>query len=101
MYKKNNNQGVVHRLMLPRDNEVVGVVVKALGASNFMVLCSDKRERICAIPGRLRRRFWVKEHDLVMVKPWSVQGDQRADIVWRYSLMDRDLLKEKGYEVPK
>ena len=101
MYKKNNDQGVVHRLTLPRGDEIVGVVAKALGASNFSVVCSDKRERICAIPGRLRRRFWVKERDLVLVKPWSVTGDKRGDIVWRYSLMDRDLLREKGYDVPR
>jgi translation initiation factor 1A len=100
-FHKSKNEPVTHRLLIPRDNELVGVVIKALGASNFSVLCSDKKERICAIPGRLRRRFWVKERDLVLVKPWVVQSDQRADIIWRYSLMDRDLLTQKGFEVPK
>ena len=100
----NRNHGgepVAHKLLLPRDNETVGVVTKALGASNFAVFCGDKKDRVCAIPGRLRRRFWVKERDLVLVKPWVVQSDERGDIIWRYSLMDRDLLTQKGYEVPK
>lgn len=96
-----NETGPLHRLMLPRGDEVIGVIVKALGASNFAVFCSDKKQRICAIPGRLRRSFWVKERDLVLVKPWMVTGDQRGDIVWRYSLMDKDLLRSKGFEIPK
>ena len=93
--------GASHKLLLPRGNEVVGQVAKALGASNFLVVCSDKLERTCSIPGRLRRRFWVKERDIVLIKPWVVQGDQRGDIVWRYSIMDKDLLRAKGYDLPK
>ena len=55
---------------------------------------------MCSIPGRLRRRFWIKEGDLVIVKPWVVQGNERGDIIWRYSIGDRERLKAKGYEVP-
>lgn len=89
-----------HRLVLPKDNEVVGSVVGAMGASKFKVICSDHNERLCSIPGRLKRRFWVKEGDLVIVKPWVVQSNERGDIVWRYSLGDRDQLKAKGFEIP-
>ncbi|MDE1851075.1 MAG: translation initiation factor eIF-1A [Candidatus Micrarchaeota archaeon] len=85
--------------MLPRDNEVVGTVVKAQGASKFLVLCTDNKERLCSIPGRLKRRFWVKENDIVLVKPWIVQSDEKGDIVWRYSLMDKELLKQKGFNI--
>jgi translation initiation factor 1A len=91
----------VHRLLFPRDTEVIGTVTKALGASKFMVFCTDKLERVCSIPGRLKRRFWVKEGDLVIVKPWAVQSNDRGDIIWRYSIMDRDLLKQRGYELPE
>ena len=90
-----------HRLMVPHGNEVVGVVTKALGASKFLVLCSDNRERICAIPGRLRRNFWIKERDIVLVKPWVVQGDEKGDVVYRYSIMDKDSLKSHGFNVPQ
>lgn len=102
-YFNKNKPGVQeeHRLMMPRDNEVVGVVVKAEGASKFKVLCSDNRERMCAIPGRLKRRFWIKENDIVLVKPWVVQGDEKGDIVYRYSLMDKESLKQRGINVPQ
>ena len=88
------------RVMLPRDNELIGIVINALGASKFRVLCSDHNERICAIPGRLKRQFWIKEGDMVLVKPWVVQGNERGDVVYRYSIMDKESLKAKGFEIP-
>jgi translation initiation factor 1A len=100
MYKKPNPEAP-RALLLPKDDEIIGIITKALGATNFMVFCSDKNERTCSIPGRLKRRFWIKEGDVVLVKPWVVQGDKRGDIVWRYSMMDRENLKQKGYEIPR
>jgi translation initiation factor 1A len=90
----------VHELKLPQGNEVIGLVTQALGASNFRIRCSDKYERLCSIPGRLRRHFWIKEGDVVIVRPWVVQSSERGDIVWRYSLGDRERLSAMGYEVP-
>ncbi|MDE1874218.1 MAG: translation initiation factor eIF-1A [Candidatus Micrarchaeota archaeon] len=90
----------VYELKIPQQGEVVGVVAQVLGASKFRIRCSDSFERICSIPGRLRRRFWIKENDIVVVKPWVVQSNERGDIVWRYSIGDRDRLKEKGIAVP-
>jgi translation initiation factor 1A len=57
------------------------------------VRCTDGKDRLCSIPGRLRRRFWIKEGDVVIVKPWVVEGDERGDIMWRYSQMDIGKLK--------
>ncbi|MGC9037701.1 MAG: translation initiation factor eIF-1A [Candidatus Micrarchaeia archaeon] len=96
---KKKNEEVVHELKLPQGNEVVGRVSQALGASNFKVRCADGYERLCSIPGRLKRDFWIKEGDLVLVRPWVVQTNERGDIVWRYSLGDADLLKKKGIPV--
>ena len=101
-FNKNHGQPIgEHRLMIPKSGEFIGVVTKALGASKFSVLCNDNKERICAIPGRLKRRFWIKENDLVLVKPWVVQGDEKGDVIYRYSLMDKDSLKAKGFVVPQ
>ncbi len=86
---------------MPEGNDVVGLVTQAVGASNFKVRCSDAFERLCSIPGRLRRRFWIKENDVVLVRPWVVQGNERGDIVWRYSLGDKDRLKARGIQVPQ
>ncbi|MGC8568134.1 MAG: translation initiation factor eIF-1A [Candidatus Micrarchaeia archaeon] len=91
---KSNDEEEEHKLKLPGPGEYVGVVTKIVGATRFVVKCNDKNERICIIPGRLRRKFWIKEKDIVLVKPWEVQSNERGNIIWRYSLMDINKLKE-------
>lgn len=98
---RGRSQEPVYELKIPQQGEVVGVVVQAVGASKFRIRCSDNFERICSIPGRLRRKFWIKENDLVLVKPWVAQSNERGDVIWRYSIGDRDRLKEKGILVPQ
>ncbi|MEM0149455.1 MAG: translation initiation factor eIF-1A [Candidatus Micrarchaeaceae archaeon] len=90
------NASIPIALKLPRGTEVVGKVSKIAGATRFFVKCADGKERICTIPGRLRRRFWIKINDVVIVKPWVVQSDERGDITWRYSMMDIGKLRAKG-----
>jgi translation initiation factor 1A len=81
-------------LKLPQGNEVLGRVTRIAGATNFFVKCTDGKERLCTIPGRLRRAFWIKNDDVVLVRPWVVQSDERGDIVWRYSLLDISRIKD-------
>ncbi len=85
-----------HALRVPRDPETAGVVVKSQGSSRFLVHCMDGKERVCIIPKKYKRRFWIKENDVVLVSPWPVQGDERGDIVMRYSISDANRLKERG-----
>jgi translation initiation factor 1A len=83
-------------LKQPQPGEVIGKVVRIAGATKFFVKCIDDKERLCTIPGRLRRAFWIKENDVVIVKPWVVQSDERGDIVWRYSVLDINKLRDRG-----
>jgi translation initiation factor 1A len=92
MYNKNQDN-VVQELKVPEGNELIGKVTRIAGATRFFVKCTDGKERVCTIPGRLRRKFWIKANDIVLVKPWVVQSDERGDIIWRYSMMDISKLK--------
>ncbi len=88
----------VIRVRLPRNKEVLGIVQQRLGGSRMRVLCLDNRERICRIPGRLRRALWVREEDVVIVEPWELGGDQKGDIVYKYkSKAEVAFLKKRGY----
>ena len=85
------------RLRLPRKGEILGVVISLLGGSRMRVACKDGKERITRIPGKLRKGMWIKEGDVVVVLPWSVEGDKKGDIVYRYYPLQARILREKGY----
>lgn len=84
------------RLPKAHNNELLAVVIAELGAARMQCICEDGKERICRIPGRLKRRLWVKEGDVVIVKPWEVEGDKKGDIIWGYRKLEVQWLRKKG-----
>lgn len=84
------------RLRVPREGEILGIVTGLMGASRVRVDCLDQKERMCRIPGKIRKRVWVREGDYVIVKPWSIEGERKGDLVWRYTHLQVDWLKRKG-----
>ena len=47
--------------------------------------------------GKMKKRIWIREGDVVLVKPWEFQSDERADIVWRYTRTEANWLERRGY----
>ena len=86
----------VSRIRIPRQGEVLGTVEQMLGADKVKVNCDDNNVRVCRIPGRLRKRVWIKPNDLVLVEPWIVQTNERADIIFRYTSTQANWLRRKG-----
>ena len=87
----------VFRVRLPRENETLGILESRLGGSRTRVRCLDGKTRICRIPGRLKRRLWVREGDIILVQPWEFGGDAKGDIIFKYKPNQADFLKKKGY----
>lgn len=85
------------RIRMPREGEVLGMVIALVGGSRMKVACKDGKERTCRIPGKFKKRVWVREGDVVIVKPWEIEGDKKGDIIWRYYPLQARILKEKGY----
>jgi translation initiation factor 1A len=83
--------------MLPSEGELVGVVTQLLGFDRVKVKCSDGKTRICRIPGKMKKKIWLRLNDIVLVAPWDFQSDQKGDIVWRYDRGDMRELKARGY----
>jgi len=84
------------RVKMPRQGEVLGIVEAMLGANKLRVRCQDDKMRLCRIPGKLRKSMWIKENDVVLVKPWDIQKDTNGDIVIRYTQTQVSVLKRKG-----
>ncbi len=83
-------------LRMPEEGEVFAVVENMLGANRVKVRCEDGVERTVRIPGRMQKRVWIREDDVVLVEPWDWQ-DEKGDIVWRYEKSEADQLREEGH----
>ena len=89
-------QQAMTRVRLPRGNQLIGLVDQLLGAKRMYVDCTDGKRRLCRVPGRARRRVWVREGDFVLVEPWSIQGDEKGDVVYKYKFFQVDSLRRRG-----
>lgn len=95
--KQEQFQQEISRIHLPRGRESFGIIEQRLGGSRMRVRCLDGKTRICRIPGRLTRKLWVRENDVVIVQPWEYSGDQKGDVVYKYTLTQLSFIKRKGY----
>jgi len=88
---------VTLRVTLPYKpkGEMFAVAETFQGGSRLQVICEDGVRRMGRIPGKLRRRMWVRENDLLIVVPWSFQ-DSKADVKFRYTPTQTSNLKRRG-----
>lgn len=83
-------------MVLPTGTDVLGIAVKLLGYDRVLVKCQDGRERLCRIRGKLKRKFWIRIGDVVLVSPWDFQYETRGDIIWRYTKGQAEQLRKMG-----
>ncbi len=90
-------QQEIRRIKTPRGNQSFGILEQRLGASRLRVKCLDGKSRVCRVPGKLKRRLWVREGDIVIVEPWEFGGDEKGNIIFKYSKSQVQFLRNKGY----
>jgi len=91
------SEGELNQLVVPSANDVLGVAIKLLGFDRVLVKCQDGKERLCRIRGKMKRRVWIREGDIVLVSPWDFQSDKRGDVFWRYTKAQAETLRRKGH----
>jgi translation initiation factor 1A len=95
--EQEKQQQEIYRIKLPRGNQTLGILEQRVGASRMKVRCLDGKNRICRIPGRLKRRLWVRENDILIVEPWEFGGESKGDVLYKYTPTQVSFLKRKGY----
>ena len=96
--KTQQSNTTFRRSRLPKQGEMFAVVVEMSGGSRMRALCADNKTRMIRIGGKLKKRMWCRENDLIIVKPWVIQSDAKADLVYRYLPTERKNILSK---VPK
>lgn len=86
----------ISRIRLPRQGEVLGIVEMMLGGDKLRVQCDDGNIRIVRIPGKMRKRVWIRLGDLILVQPWSAQTNERGDVAFKYTATQAGWLRRKG-----
>ena len=89
-------QEEIVRVKTPRGNQVFGTIEQRLGGSKMRVRCLDGKNRLCRVPGRMKRRLWVREGDTVLVEPWELGGDEKGNIIYKYRPNQVQWLKKRG-----
>ncbi|MEK6934431.1 MAG: translation initiation factor eIF-1A [Nanoarchaeota archaeon] len=87
----------IRRTKLPRDNQVIGILESRLGGSRMKVRGMDGKTRVCRVPGRLKRKLWVREGDVLLIEPWEFGGDDKGDVIFKYRPSQVSWLKKNGY----
>ncbi len=87
----------VGRLPLPRRQrgEVFGIASQLLGAARIRVMCEDSVSRMGRITGKMKKKMWIREGDLLVLRPWGFQ-EGKADIIFRYSRTQSQYLQRRN-----
>ena len=99
--KQNVSPPIIRKVKLPTKDELFAVAMEMSGGSRMLALCEDGKTRMVRIGGKLKRRMWTRVNDLILIKPWPVQGDKKADLIYRYLpaqrnwLIKRDIIPEE------
>jgi len=95
--KKIISEEEIKDMMFPAANDVLGIAMRLLGFDRVLVKCQDGHERLCRIRGKMKRRVWIRQGDIVLVSPWDFQSDKRGDVIWRYKKNQVEWLRKNGY----
>ncbi len=91
-------EGEILRVRLPRqkNREMFGVAELMMGANHIRVRSIDGVTRLGRIKGRIKKKAWIREGDVLVIIPWSFQ-DERCDIIYRYTGPQLEWLKRNKY----
>lgn len=84
------------RLPNERNREIFAIAELMMGANHIRVKCVDGVSRLGRIKGKIKKKVWIREGDILIVIPWNFQDD-KADIIYRYTRPQVEWLKKNGY----
>tara|TARA_Y100000310_G_C20248131_1_gene607807 strand:+ start:90 stop:449 length:360 start_codon:yes stop_codon:yes gene_type:complete len=86
---------VSSRVRLPKKKELLGVITQRLGGNRMEVTTTDGKRRNCRVPGRYRRRLWLRPKNVVIIVPWEYD-DGKGDVIYKYRPNEERALRKRG-----
>eukprot|EP00727_Mastigamoeba_balamuthi_P013989 m51a1_g9212 putative eukaryotic translation initiation factor x-chromosomal-like (161) ;mRNA; f:30436-31143 len=98
--RRGKNEGDLKReLTFKEDGQEYAQVMRMLGNGRLEAMCFDGTKRLCHIRGKLRKKVWVNQGDIILVGLRDFQ-DGKADVILRYNNEEARMLKAYG-ELPE
>jgi translation initiation factor 1A len=92
---KNENEGLKRELVFKEDGQEYAQVTKMLGNGRLEAMCFDGTKRLCHIRGKLRKKVWINQSDIILIGLRDFQ-DAKADVILKYSADEARNLKSYG-----
>eukprot|EP00440_Ansanella_granifera_P060638 gb/GFBE01065722.1/.p1 GENE.gb/GFBE01065722.1/~~gb/GFBE01065722.1/.p1 ORF type:complete len:143 (+),score=63.97 gb/GFBE01065722.1/:1-429(+) len=89
---------VKKELEFKEDGQEYGQITRMLGNGRCDVSCFDGVKRLCHIRGKMRKKVWCNQGDIVLVSLRDFQ-DEKGDIITKYTADEARNLKAYG-ELP-
>ncbi|KAG2436417.1 hypothetical protein HXX76_006721 [Chlamydomonas incerta] len=96
---KNENEEEKRELVYKEDGQEYAQVIRMLGNGRLEAQCIDGKKRLCNIRGKMRKKVWVAQGDIVLVGLRDYQ-DEKADVIMKYTADEARVLKQYG-ELPE
>ena len=96
---KNENEDEKRELVFKEDGQEYAQVIKMLGNGRLEAWCFDGVKRLCHIRGKLRKKVWINQGDIILLGLRDYQ-DGKADVILKYNPDEARNLKTYG-ELPE
>ena len=91
-----NESDIRKKMFMPNKYDILGVVDKNFGFTRMRVICQDGYKRMCRVRGKMKKRNWVREGDVVLISPWDFEYEVKGDIIFRYTQNQAIWLRNAG-----
>eukprot|EP00798_Chlamydomonas_sp_ICE-L_P030677 gene30677-35698_t len=95
---KNVNEEEKRELIYKEDGQEYGQVLRMLGNGRLECQCIDQKKRLCHIRGKMRKKVWIGNGDIILLGLREYQ-DEKADVILKYTADEARVLKQYG-ELP-
>lgn len=92
---KNENETEKRELVFKEDGQEYAQVTKMLGNGRLEAMCFDGVKRLCHIRGKLRKKVWINQSDIILIGLRDYQ-DAKADVILKYTPDEARNLKTYG-----
>ena|SRR3989344_7336392 len=86
---------MIVRVRQPRQGQLLGIVTQRLGGNRMMIKTKDQKLINCRVPGRFKRKFWLRVGNFVLIELWPDDA-AKGDVVYQYSKGEQYQLKKRG-----